>query len=68
MAAVEPNAKPEPARAIDTAAMLEAERRAVEALREKETDGPWLGLALSGGGIRSASFAMGVMQGLDAAG
>ncbi|WP_395015753.1 patatin-like phospholipase family protein [Dongia sp.] len=54
--------------AIDTAEMLEKERRAVEALREKETDGPWLGLALSGGGIRSASFAMGVMQGLHARG
>jgi hypothetical protein len=52
--------------AIETAVMLEQERRAVEALREKETDGPWLGLALSGGGIRSASFAMGVMQGLHA--
>jgi hypothetical protein len=58
----------EEARAVDTAAMLEQERRAVEALREKETDGPWLGLALSGGGIRSASFAMGVMQGLHAQG
>jgi predicted acylesterase/phospholipase RssA len=56
------------AQAIDTAEMLEKERRAVEALREKETDGPWLGLALSGGGIRSASFAMGVMQGLHAQG
>jgi hypothetical protein len=52
--------------AIETAVMLEQERRAVEALREKETDGPWLGLALSGGGIRSASFAMGVMQALHA--
>jgi len=52
--------------AIETAVMLVEERRAVEALREKETDGPWLGLALSGGGIRSASFAMGVMQGLHA--
>jgi hypothetical protein len=67
MAAAEPNAQSDAARAITTAEMLEEERRAVEALREKETDGPWLGLALSGGGIRSASFAMGVMQGLHAA-
>lgn len=64
MTAEGPNAQTEAARAIDTAEMLKNERRAVEALREKETDGPWLGLALSGGGIRSASFAMGVMQGL----
>src|SRR4051812_41809178 len=65
MTATPSNAQPE--KAIATAEMLEEERRAVEALREKETDGPWLGLALSGGGIRSASFAMGVMQGLHAA-
>ena len=63
-----PNAQTAAPGAIDTAEMLEKERRAVEALREKETDGPWLGLALSGGGIRSASFAMGVMQGLHAQG
>jgi hypothetical protein len=68
MTAENPNRQAEPARAIDTAEMLERERRAVEALREKETDGPWLGLALSGGGIRSAAFAMGVMQGLHARG
>jgi hypothetical protein len=53
------------ARAVDTAAMLAEERKAVETLRDKKT-GPWLGLALSGGGIRSAAFAMGVMQGLQA--
>jgi hypothetical protein len=50
---------------IDTAAMLRAEFEAVKTLRNKRS-GPWLGLALSGGGIRSASFAMGVMQGLQA--
>jgi hypothetical protein len=52
MTAEGPNAQTEAARAIDTAEMLKNERRAVEALREKQTDGPWLGLALSGGGIR----------------
>jgi hypothetical protein len=60
-----PTAQAEAARAIDTAEMLAEERKAVETLRDKKT-GPWLGLALSGGGIRSASFAMGVMQGLQA--
>ena len=64
MTAEHPSAPSEKERAISTAEMLLEERKAVEALREKETDGPWLGLALSGGGIRSASFAMGVMQGL----
>jgi hypothetical protein len=59
-------------RVVETAEMLNREREAVGVLRCDEwgnpkTDGPWLGLALSGGGIRSASFAMGVMQGLQAA-
>jgi len=55
--------------AILTTRMLELEREAVARLRNKPKDDPaWIGLALSGGGIRSASFAMGVMQGLQAAG
>jgi hypothetical protein len=54
------------AQPVSTEQMLSEERAAVSALRNGKTDGPWIGLALSGGGIRSASFAMGVMQGLDA--
>jgi hypothetical protein len=54
--------------AIGTAEMLEHERAAVAELRDKAVDEKiWLGLALSGGGIRSASFAMGVMQAFDGA-
>jgi hypothetical protein len=75
MAAAEPGKECQQAsqdRGIETAEMLVREKRAVEILRgdgtceNRKTKGPWLGLALSGGGIRSASFAMGVMQGLQA--
>src|SRR5690242_11182485 len=65
MATADPKAQSGEAKVIKTAEMLADERKAVEVLRKK-TSGPWLGLALSGGGIRSASFAMGVMQGLHA--
>jgi hypothetical protein len=60
----------EPAdRPILTTEMLRREREAVARLRNKPvTDPVWLGLALSGGGIRSASFALGLMQGLHGAG
>lgn len=33
-------------------------------IRSEDMDGHWLGLALSGGGIRSASFALGILQAL----
>jgi hypothetical protein len=64
----EDQAEPED-RPILTTEMLRREREAVARLRNKPaTDPIWLGLALSGGGIRSASFAMGLMQGLQGAG
>jgi hypothetical protein len=51
--------------------VLEVERRRIEkhrAHRQVAPDSPYFGLCLSGGGIRSASFALGVMQGLHANG
>ncbi|MGB2932653.1 MAG: patatin-like phospholipase family protein [Methyloceanibacter sp.] len=45
-------------------------RREQEALRpwreqrERNVDDPWMGIALSGGGIRSATFCLGVLQAL----
>src|SRR5436190_2032347 len=42
--------------------VLRRERRLIEESRPK--DAPWIGLCLSGGGIRSASFAIGALQGL----
>src|SRR4029453_12679527 len=51
------------------AALMEAEREYIAARREKHglsQDGKAAGLALSGGGIRSAAFALGVLQKLAA--
>ena len=44
------------------AAMLAAERKDVATGRGRSEDGPWLGLALSGGGIRSATYCLGALQ------
>lgn len=51
--------------------MIDAERAYIDQYRRntsREESAPLLGLALSGGGIRSASIALGVMQALAAAG
>jgi hypothetical protein len=52
----------------DFAAVVAAEREMVEAQRRRRgvRSGERVGLALSGGGIRSAAFGMGVLQALDA--
>lgn len=42
--------------------MLLSERKSVADGRGRKMDGPWLGLAMSGGGIRSATFCLGAMQ------
>jgi hypothetical protein len=68
MTTEEPTAPRREAEVVDTAKMLEQERAAVSTLRGKGVGSRWIGLALSGGGIRSASFAMGVMQGFEARG
>ena len=46
--------------------VADAEIQRIEKHREARgrTSKTWVGLAISGGGIRSASFAMGVLQGL----
>lgn len=51
----------------DFACVLAEERRRIEMQRAQRgvAAGPLVGLALSGGGIRSACFGLGVMQGLD---
>jgi hypothetical protein len=41
---------------------LEREKREIGQARQ--ADAPWVGMCLSGGGIRSASFCVGVLQGL----
>src|SRR4051812_31880046 len=51
--------------------MIDAEREYIGKYRlntQRPPDDPILGLALSGGGIRSASIALGVMQALATAG
>src|SRR5882672_7045423 len=51
--------------------MIDAEKAYIKQYRTntgREASDPVLGLALSGGGIRSASIALGVMQALAAAG
>ena len=48
--------------------MLAKEKQAVATGRKRSEDGPWLGLALSGGGIRSATFCLGALQRLAAVG
>src|ERR1700676_3764086 len=48
-------------------AVLEKERAAIginRAERLREADAPWSGIGLSGGGIRSATFCLGVLQAL----
>ena len=42
--------------------MLAAERTSVAANRGRAETGQWIGLALSGGGIRSATFCLGAVQ------
>ncbi len=65
----------DPALADDWAALCAAEHQAIAARRRKvlgavacgkqsELDLPRIGLALSGGGVRSATFALGLMRGL----
>ncbi|MEY9132398.1 hypothetical protein ABIE79_003865 [Bradyrhizobium diazoefficiens] len=44
------------------AAVLQDERAAVAVGRKRAVTGPWIGLALSGGGIRSATFCLGALQ------
>ena len=46
----------------DEAEMLRCERKSVAKGRGREMNGPWLGLAMSGGGIRSATFCLGATQ------
>ena len=53
---------PDPAPLLSGEASLEAETRHVRGLRGG--DGPLLGLAFSGGGIRSATFNLGILQAL----
>jgi predicted acylesterase/phospholipase RssA len=44
------------------AEVLRDERAVVAGGRGRPTTGPWIGLALSGGGIRSATFCLGALQ------
>lgn len=48
--------------------MLEQERERLACSREREPEAPWLGLAMSGGGIRSAIYCLGALQRLAAGG
>lgn len=53
--------------AVSFGKVKEAEEKWIEASRSKrgvEKDGPLVGLAFSGGGIRSATFNLGILQGL----
>jgi hypothetical protein len=65
-----PAAQPDPAdpdAALTLAAMLQHERALLDRLREQDgtpADAPRAGLAFSGGGIRSATFNLGVLQAL----
>ena len=47
-------------------AFVEQEQKLLRERRGKSSDAPWLGLALSGGGIRSATFCLGALQALAA--
>lgn len=49
-------------------ALVEQEQKLLRERRCKPEDAPWLGLALSGGGIRSATFCLGALQALVARG
>lgn len=49
-------------------ALVEQEQQLLRARRCKAEGAPWLGLALSGGGIRSATFCLGALQALAARG
>ncbi|RLA16344.1 MAG: hypothetical protein DRQ60_04670 [Gammaproteobacteria bacterium] len=44
--------------------VIKKEKEFIEKNRRQGPKKPWIGLALSGGGIRSASFGLGVLQGL----
>ncbi|WP_198034884.1 patatin-like phospholipase family protein [Bradyrhizobium sp. WSM1417] len=48
--------------------MLAQERERLCSSRERVPESPWLGLALSGGGVRSATYCLGAVQRLAAAG
>lgn len=53
--------------AVSFEKVKEGEKKWIETSRSKrgvETDGPLVGLAFSGGGIRSATFNLGILQGL----
>lgn len=74
-AIAQPACEPDPALPDDWAALLAAEGQAIAARRRKvlgdaasgnrkELSLPRIGLALSGGGVRSATFALGLMRGL----
>jgi hypothetical protein len=53
--------------AISESEMLQVEQAIVAKGRSRAIEGPWLGLALSGGGIRSATFCLGALQKLASA-
>src|ERR1700722_7372248 len=46
--------------------LVEREQKIVASARNRDPKGPWFGIALSGGGIRSATFSLGVLQALAA--
>ena len=48
--------------------MLELERARLSSSRERVPEAPWLGLAMSGGGVRSATYCLGAVQRLAAGG
>jgi hypothetical protein len=56
------SASPSAAPVLTEHAMLTEERNAVAGERGRAPEGAWLGLALSGGGIRSATFCLGALQ------
>jgi predicted acylesterase/phospholipase RssA len=49
-------------------ALVAQEQKLLRERRSKSKDAPWLALALSGGGIRSATFCLGALQALAARG
>jgi hypothetical protein len=51
-----------PKRVYSWAEMRAAERKSIKSKRDRKEDEPWFGLALSGGGIRSATFCLGILQ------
>ncbi|MEZ5292491.1 MAG: hypothetical protein R2745_15525 [Vicinamibacterales bacterium] len=61
---------PTPPERVEWSHVFDRERQAVRARRGRDADpaGDLTGLAISGGGIRSATFALGVLEGLKSAG